>query len=98
MFEDPFLAVVRARIKAARLARQLRQSDAAELAKMELRNWQRLEGFNPRRKFNPTLETLRVVARVLEVSVGELTATPTPEELAMLESTERPERVMRPRA
>ena len=97
MFDDPFLAVVRARIKAARAAKKIRQEDAAELSGIELRNWQRLEGFNPRRKFNPTLETLRAVAHVLDTTVGDLTKEPTLDELEMLKRNERPERVMRSR-
>jgi transcriptional regulator with XRE-family HTH domain len=97
MPEDAFLAVVRSRIKKARTAKKLRQEDAAELAGIELRNWQRLEGFNPRRKFNPTLETLRAVAHVLDITVGDLTKEPTLDELETLERNERPERVMRVR-
>jgi transcriptional regulator with XRE-family HTH domain len=97
VFDDPFLAVVRGRIKAARVAKKIRQEDAAELSGIELRNWQRLEGFNPRRKFNPTLETLRAVAQVLEITVGDLTKEPTPDELETLERNEQPGRVMRSR-
>jgi DNA-binding XRE family transcriptional regulator len=79
--EDSYLAVVRARIKAARIARGLRQDDAAELAGIEPRSYQRLEAANAQRKFNPTLETLRAIAGVLGVTVAELTAEPTVEEL-----------------
>jgi transcriptional regulator with XRE-family HTH domain len=95
---DPFLSVIRIRIKASRVQLKLRQEDAAEQAGIELRNWQRLEAFNPSRKFNPTLETLRAVARVLNTSVSILTEEPTLEELRELKRLavgERPKRVFK---
>jgi transcriptional regulator with XRE-family HTH domain len=94
--DDPYLAVIRARIKAARTARNLRQEDAAEAAGIELRNWQRLEAVNPARKFNPTLETLRAVSRITGVTVSDLTREPTLDELAALKKVGRPKRVMKP--
>jgi transcriptional regulator with XRE-family HTH domain len=97
VLKEAFFAVVRARIKAARTAKRLRQEDAAELSGIELRNWQRLEGVRPRRNFNPTLETLWAVAHVLDITVGDLTKEPTTDELEVLERNERPERVMRSR-
>ena len=99
MKDDPYLAVVRARIRSARAAKGLRQEDAANLAGIELRNWQRLENPNPIRKFNPTLETLRAIARALGTTVGDITKEPTAKELAALDDPQQPKRVFKkPRA
>jgi transcriptional regulator with XRE-family HTH domain len=91
--EDSYLAVVRMRIKAARIARGLRQDDAAELAGIEPRSYQRLEAANAQRKFNPTLETLRAIAGVLGVTVAELTAEPTADELQAVSTIKKQPRV-----
>ena len=93
--EDSYLAVVRARIKAARIARGLRQDDAAELAGIEPRSYQRLEAANAQRRFNPTLETLRAIAGVLGVTVSELTAEPSLDELQAVNTVGKQPRVRR---
>ena len=66
------LAIIRARIRAARLARNLSQEEVAAAANIEPRTYQHLENPTARRKFNPRLETLLAVARALSIDLGTL--------------------------
>lgn len=66
------LAIIRARIRAARLASNLSQEEVAAAANIEPRTYQHLENPTAKRKFNPRLETLLAVARALNVDPGNL--------------------------
>ena len=56
------------RIRALRLERELTQEDAAEIAKLDEKHWQDIEGA----RTNPTVATLVGVARALKVTLSEL--------------------------
>lgn len=84
--DDAFLELLRLRLRSARLARNLRQEDVAERTGMELRNYQRLESLTSRRRFNPTLLSLRGLANAVGISLSELVRDATLEELASLDS------------
>jgi transcriptional regulator with XRE-family HTH domain len=62
------------RIQEARSEAGLTQEDAASLAGIDWRRWQRLEGGS----VNPTVRTLARVARVLGLSFWELVVRPRP--------------------
>ena len=78
---EAYFAVIRARLKAARLARGLRQEDLSEQTGIDLRNIQRLEGRSAARRFNPELRTLLTLANALSVDLGDLVKRPTAHEL-----------------
>ena len=85
MQEDPYLTVVRHRIRQARLVRGLRQEDVADLCEMPLRSYQRFEALKPDKgRFNPSLLTLRRIAGALEVGLEELVGEPSQKELTEL--------------
>lgn len=77
MAEDPYLAVLRLRVRQAREARGLRQEDVAEVAGLPLRVYQRMEGAGA---YNPTVLTLRSVAHGLGLTMPDLTGEPTSDE------------------
>jgi len=56
------------RIRALRIARELTQGDAAEVAKLDKKHWQDIEGA----RTNPTVATLVGIARALKVTLSEL--------------------------
>ena len=56
------------RIRALRLKRGLTQEAAAELAKLDEKHWQDIEGA----RTNPTVASLVGVARALKVTLAEL--------------------------
>jgi transcriptional regulator with XRE-family HTH domain len=64
------------RIRALRVGRKLTQEQAAELAKIDGKHWQDIEGA----RTNPTAATLVGVARALEVALRELFEVSTDEE------------------
>ena len=70
--DDAFLELLRLRLRSARLARNLRQEDVAERTGMELRNYQRPESLTSKRRFNPTLLSLRGLANAVGISLSEL--------------------------
>jgi transcriptional regulator with XRE-family HTH domain len=80
-----FLAIIRARIRAARLAHNLSQDEVAAAAGLETRTYQHLENPAPSRKFNPRLETLLDVAGALGVGLADLVREPNTEDLKTLE-------------
>ena len=56
------------RVRALRLERKLTQEGAAEIAKLDEKHWQDIEGA----RTNPTVATLVGVARALKVTVSQL--------------------------
>ena len=56
------------RVRTLRLARDLTQEQAAEIAKLDKKHWQDIEGA----RTNPTVATLVGIARALEVTLAEL--------------------------
>jgi transcriptional regulator with XRE-family HTH domain len=55
-------------VRALRQARELTQEEAAEIAKLDEKHWQDIEGA----RTNPTVATLVGIARALEVSLADL--------------------------
>jgi transcriptional regulator with XRE-family HTH domain len=62
-------------VRALRQARELTQEEAAELAKLDEKHWQDIEGA----RTNPTVATLVGIARALNVSLADLFDKPRPE-------------------
>jgi transcriptional regulator with XRE-family HTH domain len=60
------------RVRELRLGRELTQERAAELAKLDGKHWQDIEGA----RTNPTVATLVGVARALEVTLADLFQPP----------------------
>jgi DNA-binding XRE family transcriptional regulator len=56
------------RVRALRRARSLTQEQAAEIAKLDEKHWQDIEGA----RTNPTVATLVGIARALKVTLSEL--------------------------
>jgi transcriptional regulator with XRE-family HTH domain len=56
------------RVRALRRDRELTQEEAAEIAKLDEKHWQDIEGA----RTNPTVATLVGIARALKVSLSEL--------------------------
>jgi transcriptional regulator with XRE-family HTH domain len=80
--DDSYLSVVRNRIREARLAQGLRQEDVAEAAGLQLRTYQRFEALMAERgSFNPTLVSIRAIARSLNVDLETLGAEPSAQEI-----------------
>jgi transcriptional regulator with XRE-family HTH domain len=89
---DPYFDVLRQRIREARTRLQISQETAAENTGIPLRSYQVLEARGSSRRFNPTIATLRAVAKTLQLEIGELTREASPTEikrLAMIESQTR---------
>ena len=63
------------RVRALRLLRELTQEEAAEIAKLDEKHWQDIEGA----RTNPTVATLVGIARALDVTLAELFDRRTPE-------------------
>jgi transcriptional regulator with XRE-family HTH domain len=80
-----YLQIVQLRISNARLKYRLTQEQVADLASMPVRSYQGLEGIRDGRNFNPTLLTLRAVAKALGLELSELIKEPSPEEIQQLE-------------
>ncbi len=95
MRDEAYLAVMRKRIRGARLAKGLRQEDVAERVNMPLRSYQRFEAQHEKRLFNPTLFNLLAVARAIGVDLCEFTCEPSEAELKGLEESEKPGRARR---
>ncbi len=97
--KETYLRIVQLRLSNARLAAGLTQEETADLADLPVRTYQGLEGVRDPRSFNPTLLTLRSVARAVNISLCDLTQDPSSEELQTLESTLKnriPRRAARP--
>ena len=62
-------------MRALRLSRELTQEEAAEIAKLDEKHWQDIEGA----RTNPTVATLVGIARALDVTLAELFERRTPE-------------------
>ncbi|HWU90629.1 MAG TPA: helix-turn-helix transcriptional regulator [Kofleriaceae bacterium] len=60
------------RVRTLRLERELTQEEAAEIAKLDEKHWQDIEGA----RTNPTVATLVGIARALDVSLAELFERP----------------------
>jgi transcriptional regulator with XRE-family HTH domain len=58
------------RVRALRNERELTQEGAAEIAKLDEKHWQDIEGA----RTNPTVATLVGIARALKVTISELFA------------------------
>ena len=85
MVEDPFFAVLRMRIRLARLAKGIKQEDIAERASLQLRSYARFEAVKPDRgRFNPTVGTLRLIATALELDLPALLQEPDESEVDLL--------------
>lgn len=56
------------RVRMLRLEKELTQEEAAEIAKLDEKHWQDIEGA----RTNPTVATLVGIARALKVSLSEL--------------------------
>ena len=93
MRDETYLSVVRHRIREARLAQGLRQEDVAEAADLQLRTYQRFEALKAERSsFNPTLVSIRAIARGLGVELEALTVEPSAQELEAVKKAARRER------
>ncbi len=80
--------VLRKRIKRLRNHLDLTQEEAAELANMTLRHYQTFEIDYPLktkdREFNPTLKSLRGIAKALNLPLTLLISEPTEDELRQI--------------
>jgi transcriptional regulator with XRE-family HTH domain len=56
------------RVRTLRLDREMTQEEAAEIAKLDEKHWQDIEGA----RTNPTVATLVGIARALKVTLSEL--------------------------
>jgi transcriptional regulator with XRE-family HTH domain len=77
MSDDLYLAVVRRRIQKARLAKNFRQEDVAEMLGISVRSYQRYEGESREKPFNPYVTTLRRIALALDVDVAQIVREPS---------------------
>jgi transcriptional regulator with XRE-family HTH domain len=84
VLDEPYFAVLRQRIREARMRLQISQENAAELTGVPLRSYQTLEARGSSRRFNPTIATLRAVARALQIEIGALTREASPAEIKRL--------------
>jgi transcriptional regulator with XRE-family HTH domain len=75
---------MRLRIREARLQLQISQEVIAEVAGLPVRTYQVLEAQSLKRNFNPTIATLRAVARSLNLGITDLTREPTDAEIKRL--------------
>jgi transcriptional regulator with XRE-family HTH domain len=92
-----YFAVVRARIRAARIAQNLSQDEVANAAGLETRTYQHFENPIPSRKFNPRLETLLAVARAIGAELTELLRPVSAEDIQALEQPQAVRRLGRKR-
>jgi transcriptional regulator with XRE-family HTH domain len=83
--QDIYLRVIQLRLSNARLKYRLTQEQIATLANMPVRSYQGLEGIRDSRNFNPTLLTLRSVAKAVGLDLSNLIKEPNPEEITLLE-------------
>jgi transcriptional regulator with XRE-family HTH domain len=87
--EDPFLAVIRLRVRKARLAQGLRQLDVAEALDIEQRSYQRFEAIKPDHgRFNPSVMMLRKIALAINLTLPELVQEATPDEIKEIDTIE----------
>ena len=93
-----YLAVLKMRVREARIAVNLRQEDAAEAADVQLRTYQRFESMHDKKEFNPSILTIRDVAHAVGLTMCALTKEPTPEELERVQQPLEKKRVLRPRS
>ncbi|MEX2534142.1 MAG: helix-turn-helix transcriptional regulator [Trueperaceae bacterium] len=85
MTDELYLAVVRRRIQQARLARELRQEDVADRLGISLRAYQRYEGVETAKEFNPYVLTLRRIASTLGEDAGHILREPSRTEVQALD-------------
>jgi transcriptional regulator with XRE-family HTH domain len=64
---------------------QISQESAAEMTGVPLRSYQVLEARGSSRRFNPTIATLRAVARALQIEIGALTREASAAEIKRLD-------------
>jgi transcriptional regulator with XRE-family HTH domain len=95
---NSYLAVLKLRVRDARIALDLRQEDAAEAANMQLRSYQRFESPNDKKEFNPSIMTIRAVAQAVGLTMCALTQEPSPSELERVGQPLERKRILRPRA
>lgn len=81
--DEHYASVVHLRIREARLAKGLRQTDVAGALGIDVRDYQRLERSSKSKRFNPTLFTLRALGKVLDTDPGDLVKEPTAAELTL---------------
>ena len=93
MRDAQYLAILRLRIREARQQAKRSQEDVAEEAGLPLRSYQVLEARQLKRPFNPTIKTLRTVARALALKIEALTCEGTLEEFTRLAVEEPAKRV-----
>jgi transcriptional regulator with XRE-family HTH domain len=93
-----YLAVVRARIRASRIAKNLSQDEVASAAGLETRTYQHLENPAPSRKFNPRFETLIAVADAIGIDLTKLVAQANDDEIQALEKQQAVQRMGRKRS
>jgi transcriptional regulator with XRE-family HTH domain len=91
--QDPYFDVLRQRIREARTRLQISQETAAEATGIPLRSYQILEARGSSRRFNPTISTLRAVAKTLKLEIGELTREASAAEVKRLGLDEARSRV-----
>ncbi|CAN5847042.1 hypothetical protein BH24DEI2_BH24DEI2_24900 [soil metagenome] len=88
--DEDYTSVVHLRIRKARLAKGLLQSDVAGALGIKVREYQRLERSSQSRRFNPTLLTLRALSKVLDLDIGDLVTEPTQAELNLAGQPDEP--------
>ena len=86
------IAILKTRIKAARLRAGLTQENMADALGHSVVYYQRFEGLNHRRTFNPTILTLFRLCDVLQIELDELVHPPTEDEINNLNAQEKPDR------
>lgn len=85
MPHDAYVAVIKLRIRQARIERNLRQEDVAEQLHISLRSYQRFESQVADRPFDPKLTSLLMIAEALDLDICELVRAPSWRELRQLE-------------
>ena len=91
------MAVLKLRVRDARIAMDLRQEDAAEAANLQLRTYQRFESPHDKKEFNPSIMTVRAVAQAVGLTMCALTLEPTQTELERIGKPLERKRVLKPR-
>ncbi len=84
MPHDAYVAVIKLRIRRARLERSLRQEDVAEQLHISLRAYQRFES-QAGKPFEPKLTSLVAIAEALQLDICELVRAPERRELRQVE-------------
>jgi transcriptional regulator with XRE-family HTH domain len=85
--EDAYWIVMRRRIRKARNARGMTQEEAAELADMALRHYQRFEiesALIGERDFNPKIKTLKAICEAIKLPLTKLVIEPSADEIQEL--------------